>query len=82
VTQRPPSEYEKYLRVPELLALQKPGEIRAHHDELLFQIVHQVEELWMKLALEEVVLTRAASIATSWCRRATRSLASSRSSSS
>ena len=58
MTHRPPSEYEKYLRVPELLSLQKAGEIRAHHDELLFQIVHQVEELWMKLALEEVVLTK------------------------
>jgi tryptophan 2,3-dioxygenase len=54
---RPLSEYERYLRVPELLGLQKAGDIRAHHDELLFQIVHQVEELWMKLALEELVLT-------------------------
>jgi tryptophan 2,3-dioxygenase len=53
---RPPTEYERYLRVPELLALQKPADVRAHHDELLFQIVHQVEELWMKLGLEEVVL--------------------------
>ncbi|GAC1559615.1 MAG: tryptophan 2,3-dioxygenase family protein [Polyangiales bacterium] len=56
-SQRLPTEYERYLRVPELLALQKPGEARAHHDELLFQIVHQVEELWMKLALEELALT-------------------------
>lgn len=56
---RPPSEYERYLRVPELLSLQKGVEERAHHDELLFQIVHQVEELWMKLALEELVLTKA-----------------------
>jgi tryptophan 2,3-dioxygenase len=55
---RPLSEYEKYLRVPELLSLQKPGEARAHHDELLFQVVHQVEELWMKLALEEVTLAK------------------------
>ena len=54
---KPLSEYERYLRVPELLALQKPGDLRAHHDELLFQIVHQVEELWMKLALEELALT-------------------------
>jgi tryptophan 2,3-dioxygenase len=51
---RPISEYERYLHVPELLSLQKPAEARAHHDELLFQIVHQVEELWMKLALEEI----------------------------
>ena len=55
---RPLSEYERYLRVPELLGLQKAADARVHHDELLFQIVHQVEELWMKLALEEVVLTK------------------------
>src|SRR3954467_5873760 len=52
----PLSEYERYLRVPELLGLQKASDLRAHHDELLFQIVHQVEELWMKLALEEIAL--------------------------
>lgn len=55
---RPLSEYERYLRVPELLGLQKASDVRAHHDELLFQVVHQVEELWMKLALEEVVLCK------------------------
>ncbi|GAC1352843.1 MAG: tryptophan 2,3-dioxygenase [Polyangiales bacterium] len=55
---RPLSEYEKYLRVPELLGLQKVADARVHHDELLFQVVHQVEELWMKLALEEVVLAK------------------------
>lgn len=47
------SEYERYLRVPELLSLQKPPEERSHDDELLFQIVHQVEELWFKLALDD-----------------------------
>jgi tryptophan 2,3-dioxygenase len=48
------SDYERYLRTDELLALQKtPGE-RAHHDELLFQTVHQSSELWLKLAVEEV----------------------------
>ena len=47
------SDYERYLRTDELLALQKkPGE-RAHHDELLFQTVHQSSELWLKLAVEE-----------------------------
>lgn len=56
MTSRPISEYERYLRVGELLSLQKPNGERAHHDELLFQVVHQVEELWMKLALEELVL--------------------------
>jgi len=48
------TEYEKYLRVPELLALQKPEETRTHPDELLFQAVHQVEELWMKVAIDEI----------------------------
>ncbi|MBD0339142.1 MAG: tryptophan 2,3-dioxygenase [Thermoleophilia bacterium] len=48
------SDYERYLRTDELLELQKsPGE-RAHHDELLFQTVHQSSELWLKLAWNEV----------------------------
>ncbi len=50
------SDYERYLRTDELLALQKkPGE-RAHHDELLFQCTHQSSELWLKLASEEIEL--------------------------
>jgi tryptophan 2,3-dioxygenase len=48
------TEYERYLRVPELLSLQKPEEARTHVDELLFQTVHQVEELWMKAADDEI----------------------------
>ncbi|HSC91093.1 MAG TPA: tryptophan 2,3-dioxygenase family protein [Gaiellaceae bacterium] len=47
------SDYERYLRTDELLRLQKPPEERAHHDELLFQTVHQSSELWLKLAAEE-----------------------------
>jgi tryptophan 2,3-dioxygenase len=47
------SDYERYLRTDELLALQKTPEERAHHDELLFQTVHQSSELWLKLASEE-----------------------------
>lgn len=50
----PLTEYERYLRVPELLGLQKPEESRTHVDELLFQVVHQVEELWMKAADDEI----------------------------
>jgi tryptophan 2,3-dioxygenase len=49
-----PSDYERYLRTDELLELQKRPEERAHHDELLFQTVHQSSELWLKLAAEEV----------------------------
>jgi tryptophan 2,3-dioxygenase len=48
------SDYERYLRTDELLALQKPPEERAHRDELLFQTVHQSSELWLKLAAEEM----------------------------
>jgi tryptophan 2,3-dioxygenase len=48
------SDYERYLRTDELLALQKPREERVHHDELLFQTVHQSSELWLKLAAEEL----------------------------
>ena len=48
------SDYENYLRTDELLSLQKTPEERVHHDELLFQTVHQSSELWLKLAAEEV----------------------------
>ena len=47
------SDYERYLRTDELLALQKPAGERAHHDELLFQTVHQSSELWLQLAWNE-----------------------------
>jgi len=48
------SDYERYLRTDELLSLQKPPEERVHHDELLFQTVHQSSELWLKLGTTEV----------------------------
>jgi tryptophan 2,3-dioxygenase len=48
------SDYERYLRTDELLALQKtPAEV-VHHDEHLFQAVHQSSELWLKLAATEI----------------------------
>jgi tryptophan 2,3-dioxygenase len=49
-----PSDYERYLRTDELLALQKDAGERTHRDELLFQTVHQSSELWLKLAWNEV----------------------------
>ena len=52
----PPTDYELYLRVPELLRLQKPPSERACPDELLFQVVHQAAELWMKLVDHEMQL--------------------------
>ena len=48
------SDYERYLRTDELLSLQKPPDERVHHDELLFQTVHQSSELWLKLGTSEV----------------------------
>jgi tryptophan 2,3-dioxygenase len=48
------SDYERYLRTDDLLALQKTEDERVHPDELLFQTVHQSSELWLKLATFEV----------------------------
>jgi tryptophan 2,3-dioxygenase len=48
------SDYERYLRTDELLALQKTAEEWVHRDELLFTTVHQTSELWLKLASSEV----------------------------
>jgi tryptophan 2,3-dioxygenase len=42
-------DYERYLSTATLLSCQKPFEDLCNADELQFQIVHQVEELWMKL---------------------------------
>ena len=54
LTGRGGSDYERYLRTDELLSLQKRPEERVHHDELLFQTVHQSSELWLKLGTTEV----------------------------
>jgi tryptophan 2,3-dioxygenase len=48
------SDYERYLRTDELLALQKGPEEWVHRDELLFQTVHQSSELWLNLAWNDV----------------------------
>ncbi len=42
-------DYELYLNTKELFACQKNFDAFCNQDELQFQIVHQVEELWMKL---------------------------------
>ncbi|MFQ5346751.1 MAG: tryptophan 2,3-dioxygenase family protein [Rhodothalassiaceae bacterium] len=42
-------DYEIYLNTPQILSAQKDYDAFCNHDELQFQIVHQVEELWMKL---------------------------------
>jgi tryptophan 2,3-dioxygenase len=42
-------DYEKYLNTQRLLACQEDFGSFINEDELMFQIVHQSEELWMKL---------------------------------
>src|ERR1700687_1735729 len=42
-------DYELYLNTKSLLSCQKPFAELCNRDELQFQVVHQVEELWMKL---------------------------------
>ena len=50
----PAVTYGSYLRVDELLALQKPRSEGPEHDELLFIVIHQVYELWFKEILHEI----------------------------
>ena len=46
--------YNSYLKVDELLALQKPLSAGPEHDELLFIVIHQTYELWFKLLTHEI----------------------------
>jgi len=48
------SDYERYLRTDELLALQKRPEEFLHKDEMTFQVVHQASELLLKGAAWEL----------------------------
>src|SRR5215469_431432 len=48
------SDYERYLRTDELLALQKDPSQLLHPDELTFQVVHQSSELLLKGAAFEL----------------------------
>ncbi len=47
--------YGQYLHLDELLGAQRPLSYR--HDEMLFIVIHQVSELWMKLWLHELTAT-------------------------
>jgi tryptophan 2,3-dioxygenase len=49
-----PLSYNKYLKVPELIALQETLSDPQSHDELLFIIIHQTYELWFKQILHEL----------------------------
>jgi tryptophan 2,3-dioxygenase len=48
--------YGDYLQLDTLLAAQKP--VSDKHDEMLFIILHQATELWMKLVLHELEAAR------------------------
>ncbi len=48
----PPETYAGYLGLNRLLAAQHPRS--GDHDEMLFIVIHQASELWMKLALHEL----------------------------
>lgn len=41
------TDYERYVRVPELLALTKTIEQLSNPEERLFQVMHQTAELWL-----------------------------------
>ena len=58
---RPDITYGEYLGLDKILAAQQPRS--AQHDELLFIIIHQASELWMKLSLHELAAARAHIIA-------------------
>jgi tryptophan 2,3-dioxygenase len=49
-----PRTYGGYLKLHELLQLQRPGDTQDRHDELLFIIAHQTYELWFKHILYEL----------------------------
>jgi tryptophan 2,3-dioxygenase len=49
--------YNEYLRVPELLSLQRTLSEPLSHDEPLFIIIHQTYELWFKQVLHELDAT-------------------------
>lgn len=47
-------DYKSYLKLEELLNLQKPLARPECHDETLFIVVHQVFELWFRLMIHEL----------------------------
>jgi tryptophan 2,3-dioxygenase len=49
--------YAGYLRLDRVLSAQQP--LSGEHDEMLFIVIHQASELWMKLSLHELAAARA-----------------------
>lgn len=48
-------DYGGYLKLEKILDSQEPLSNPVHHDEMLFIIQHQTSELWMKLAVHELL---------------------------
>ena len=58
---RKPTAYWDYIRVEELLRLQsgvEASESLVSNDEVMFITIHQIDELWFKLALRELTAIR------------------------
>jgi tryptophan 2,3-dioxygenase len=56
-----PTPYWDYIRVEPLLSLQTgtaASEAELANDEVMFIVVHQIDELWFKLVLREMVAVR------------------------
>ena len=56
-----PTAYWDYIKVEELLALQgglDPTDEKLSNDEVMFITIHQIDELWFKLVLRELVSVR------------------------
>jgi tryptophan 2,3-dioxygenase len=49
--------YDRYLQLDKVLSAQSPRS--GEHDEMLFIVIHQASELWIKLCLHELAATRA-----------------------
>ncbi len=54
MTEAPAMTYGQYLALDSLLSAQHP--ISDHHDEMLFIVIHQTKELWLKQMLHELDL--------------------------
>lgn len=46
--------YSQYLKLDDVLGAQQPMSMPQHHDEMLFIIIHQAAELWLKLIGHEL----------------------------
>ncbi|HEX5378486.1 MAG TPA: tryptophan 2,3-dioxygenase [Phenylobacterium sp.] len=56
IHERPDISYGDYLALDELLGAQRPRS--PEHDELLFIVIHQASELWLKLSIHELSAAR------------------------